>query len=160
MSFLQYKVWTEQEIETKNLVLDGEYGFLINNTEVKDTKGKLDERGQLKEVYKMLVIDYEFYLEDGQIRKITDWIVFMEGMDWKLRHLAKTTGLIDIYESKTLSHLNLRHKKGFFTIGTKDSKDKTKKINFIKDYIVKNNNIQNKDYNGLHHDHLNDTIPF
>ena len=94
---LPYQVWTEEQIDNRGIVPEGNYPFEVTGASLQKTKGKNG-----KPVHDMLVIDMNIIDTHGQIRKIRDWIVFVENMDWKLRHLANTTLLLDHYEAGTL----------------------------------------------------------
>ena len=137
---LPYNTWTEDEIQNKNIVADGNYPFEIDNCICKPTKGGIDKDGNPKPIHQMLEIEFLFWDTNGVVKKQRDWIVFMENMDWKLRHLANTTGLLDLYEQNKLDCEHLHKKKGVFTLGTKDfvgNDGIKKKMNFVKDYVKK-----------------------
>ena len=134
---LAYNLWTEEEVENRNVLPDGDYKFLINDIISKKTKGGLDKEGNEKPIRDMVEIDISI-MYNGQQRNIKDWIVFMREMDWKFRHLADTTGLISLYESRQLDCVHLKNKGGTLKLGSKDMimQDGTsKKINYVKDYI-------------------------
>ena len=138
---LPYKKWTDDEIASRNVVDDGEHPFTILTAVQKPTKGGKDKHGNVKPIHQMLELEFEFYDINGQVKKCKDWIVFMDNMDWKLRHLANTTGMLDKYDNDDLFAEDLRNAKGVFTIGTKEmvKDDGTKqKVNFVKDYVKKN----------------------
>jgi hypothetical protein len=136
---LPYKVWTDEDIKNRNVVDEGNYPFTILSVERKRTKVKLDDKGQAKPTYEMLQIEYQFHDKNGTGKTIRDWIVFMDGMDWKFRHLANTTGLLALYEAKTLDCQHLIGKQGVFALGIEETtyEGKTRKQNFVMDYVKK-----------------------
>lgn len=139
---LSYKVWTEEETETRNLVPDGNYPFEITAVYAKKTKGGLDKDGKPKQIWDMLELSFSFMDAHGGHRNLKDWLVLMPTMDWKLRHLADTTKNLDLYEAQELDCKHLVGKKGVFTLGNKDyvSKDgDVKKVNYVKDYVKESN---------------------
>lgn len=155
---LAYNVWTEEEILLRNVVPKDKYLFQIVKIEKKKTKGGLDKDGMTKPIRDMLEIDFEFWDDNDVCRKLRDWIVFMDGMDWKLRHLAKSTKTLELYESKELDIQHLLHKKGVFELGVKDytgSDGLSRKVNFVIDYCE---NLDSK--KPVKQDQFNDRIPF
>lgn len=136
---LPYKKWTEDDIKNRNISDEGDYPFKIISIVLKNTKVQLDERGQPKPTHKMLEIDFEFHDVNGIVKKIKDWIVFCEGMDWKLRHLANTTGTLELYEMDELETHHLERKHGVFKLGIKEAEyqGEKRKQNYVKDYVKK-----------------------
>lgn len=135
---LPYNVWTEEEIASRNTVPEGDYPFVILDAKLTKTKGGFDKDGAPKPIRDMLEVQFEFHDINGTVRKCTDWIVFMEQMDWKLRHLARSINMLPHYEAKELDAHHLPRKKGVFTLGIKTMKSNDgieKKVNFIKDYL-------------------------
>ncbi len=126
---LAYKVLTEEQDKMRNLVPAGQYAFLITKVEEKRTKnGKYD----------MLELSLSLWDIDGRERKLRDWVVLMDEMDWKLRHLAATCGLLDRYEDQLLEARDFMDKKGVVKIGLKDSQNEFGemiKTNSVVDYI-------------------------
>lgn len=128
---LGYNRWTEEQDKARLLVPDGKYTAEITSAIAKMTKNGL---------HKMLEIELSFN-ESGRTRKVKDWIVFMEGMDWKLRHLAlsidsknKNDYMIGLYDSDQLNTQHILNKIVMIDVGSKDS-DKGK-MNVIRDYLV------------------------
>jgi hypothetical protein len=135
---LPYKKWTEDEIRDRNVSPEGNYPFKVIAAILKKTKGGIDKDGNVKSIYDMLEVDFEYHDINGVVKKQKDWFVFCEGMDWKLRHLADSIGLIDLYDADDLDQRHLPYKTGVFTLGVKDFKgeaNESKKVNFIKDYV-------------------------
>lgn len=136
---LPYKKWTDEEIKNRNLSPEGQYPFRIVSAVKKPTKVKLDNSGQPKEPYHMLELELEFHDVNGVVKKQRDWIVFAEGMDWKLRHLASTTSLLMLYDDNELDAVHLTNKNGVMVLGIRDDeyKGEKRKVNFVKDYVKK-----------------------
>jgi hypothetical protein len=152
---LPYRKWTEDDIKNRNVAEEGDYPFKILNAVLKDTAPGTDKDGKPKAINKMLEIDLEFHDDQGVVKKQKDWIVFIEGMDWKLRHLANTTGLLNLYETDELDARHLCGKSGMFSLGIRESeyKGEKRKQNFVKDY-VKKSDAPAQDV------HFDDKIPF
>lgn len=136
---LPYKVWTEDEIKNRNVSEAGDYNFRILNVTKKRTQTKLDDKGQPKPTYEMWEVEFEFVDNNGVVKKTKDWIVFCEGMDWKLRHIANTVGKIELYDAHKLDAHHLINASGVFSLGVKDYEKNGEKLkqNFIKDYVKK-----------------------
>ena len=137
---LPYNRWTDEQIASRNVSSEGDYPFTIIGAVLKKTKPGYDANGQPKKIYDMLEVDFEFIDLNGVVKKQKDWIVFIENMDWKLRHLANTTGLLELYDDDVLDESHLLKAKGVFTLGLKEMTDRdgqTKKVNFVKDYVKK-----------------------
>lgn len=141
---LPYNKWTDEQIKNRNVVPDGDYSFRIKKVELKKSKGGFDKDGNPKPIYDMLELEFDFHDETGVVHSLRDWIVFSEGMDWKLRHLANTTGLLERYDDDTLDVPHLRDKTGVFTLSSKefDSKEGKKRGNYVKDYVKKPDSSQ------------------
>ncbi len=136
---LPYKKWTEDEIKMRNISGEGEYPFTVVEATLKKTKGGLDNKGQPKDIHPMLELLMEFHDQNGVIKKQRDWIVFSEGMDWKMRHLADTLGLIELYDNNTITEHHLPRKHGVFSLGIREDEyqGEKRKVNFVKDYVKK-----------------------
>jgi hypothetical protein len=141
---MTYRVWTDEEIKNRNVVEDGSYPFKITTITKKRTKIQLDDQGNAKPTYEMWEVDFEFHDKHGVIKKLRDWIIFCEGMDWKLRHLASTTGQIELYEAQQLAPHHLQGKPGVFLLGSKEStyNGETRKQNFVKDYVKREDQVE------------------
>lgn len=135
---LPYNVWTEQQIKDRNISPDGMYNFEIVNAVQKPTKQKYDNDGNPKPIHQMLEIEFIFVDQNGMNKQLTDWIVFMEGMDWKLSHLAQSVGLFDLYDMKQLEAYHLKGKRGAFHLGVKESvyNGEERRQNYVKDYVA------------------------
>lgn len=132
---LSYKVWSQQEDETRNIIEKGEYQFIV-----KDIKRTLTKKGN----YEMLVVDLELLDNLGRVRKLKDWIVLMDEMGWKLRHFAASCGLLEQYESQTLDTQHFLNREGVVKISVGDQKDEHGQLtglkqNSVADYIKPEN---------------------
>ena len=136
---LPYKKWTEDEIKLRNISGEGEYPFTVVEAVLKKTKGGLDSKGQPKNIHPMLELVLEFHDQNGQVKKQRDWIVFCEGMDWKMRHLADTLGIIELYDNDLLDTDHLPRKHGVLSLGIREDEyqGEKRKANFVKDYVKK-----------------------
>lgn len=134
---LPYEKWTDEQVKARNVVPESEYDFEIVSAIQKETKTKLDDRGQQLPTHPMIEIEFIFDDQNGVSKLIKDWIVFMPKMDWKLRHLAKSVGLIELYDDKKLEAYHLKDRKGTFILGIKETiyNGEQRRQNFVKDYI-------------------------
>jgi len=135
---LAYNRWSEEDLKSRNIVEEGEYPFYIVTVSTKKTKPGIDKNGEQKIIKDMIEIDFNFTDNNGVVKKIKDWILLVPEMDWKLRVLADSVGLIELYDDMQLDCHHLIHKKGIFKLGIKDAEDKDKnkfKTNFVKEYI-------------------------
>jgi hypothetical protein len=142
---LPYKKWSEDDVKNRNVVEAGDYKFRVVGAMRKRTKSGANE---------MLEIDLEFTDNNGVVKKLRDWIVFMDGMDWKLRHLANTTGLLEMYEDGSLDDYHFKNKIGIVKLGTKDDEyeGEKRKINFVKDYVKQEDMAAQADKSSLDDD--------
>lgn len=129
---MQYRAWTKEEDEARGVIEKGTYPFIVVAIEKKMTK---------KGTYEMLEVTLMIVDYSGQKRRIKDWIVLMDEMGWKLRHLAITCGLLQSYEDGSLEASDFLNKDGAVEIGITEMKDvdgnKTgKKTNQIIDYVL------------------------
>lgn len=157
---LPYKKWTEEEIKDRNVSPEGDYKFLVIDAIRKKTKPGYDKDGNPKIINEMLEVDLEFSDNNGVLKKQKDWIVFIEGMDWKLRHLADATGTLNVYNDDELDCHHLKGKRGYLTLGIRDGEynGEKRKQNFVKDYVKKD--VALSDVNAVKDKDLNDDIPF
>lgn len=123
---LPYRKWTDEEVQTRGLIAEGQYHFRIIAAEQ-----KLTATGS----YEMLVLNLEVNA-NGKWRRMKDWIVFMDDMDWKLRHLARSTGLMAEYDLGTLDAKHLVGREGDLIIKHQLAKDKINIMNAVEDYVA------------------------
>ena len=160
---LPYNKWSDDEIKNRNITDDGQYPFTVINSVLKQTKVQFDENGKAKPTHPMLELELEFHDINGVIKKQRDWIVFCEGMDWKLRHLAATAGLINLYDEDKLEAFHLKGKNGVLHLGIKDSeyKGEKRKQNYVKDYIKPDKEtVNNHKKSDNSNDFIDDDINF
>jgi hypothetical protein len=145
-----YPKITEEQDQMRNLIDAGEYIAHIDNATEKKTKnGKYD----------MIELELEVHDMSGRPRKLRDWIVFMDEMSWKLRHAAKSAGLIEKYDNDTLIDKDFIGTRVVIKVGIKDG-DKGKMNNVI-DYLP-SDNVANapKKSEGLGSEFFDDALPF
>lgn len=135
---LPYNHWSEEDIKNRGIAEEGNYQFKIISALKDKTKPGYDKDGNEKPIRDMLVLEFIFKDKNGMEKTVKDWIVFMKGMDWKMRHLAISINELDKYDNKELDLHHIQGKTGRFIIGVKEyvKEGETKKSNFIKDYIV------------------------
>lgn len=126
---LNYRRVSEEEDQRRGLIDKGEYTFQVAAIEQKRTSnGKYD----------MLAVDLIVWDITNRERKLKDWIVFAEEMDWKFRHFCKSLGLLQQYEEGSIEVQHFPGKKGKVKVGQKDGQTKdgdTRLVNFVMDYL-------------------------
>ncbi len=149
---LRYKRISESEDSMRNVLDKGEYPFLIKSVEETRTKSG---------IYDMLVIEISVMDSTGREHTIKDWVVFMDEMAWKFRHLCSTCGLIDRYESDSIEAKDLEGKHGVVRLSIADyeKEGETRKVNRVADYVKAGaiNAAPKNDASASFHD---DQIPF
>lgn len=136
---LNYRPVSEEEILMSSVLPAGQYEFVIDKITEEKSKGGTDKNGNPKKIFDMLVVELRIYNSAGAERKIKDWVILDdEVMAFKFRHLASTLGMLDKYESKTLTIQDLVGKHGVVKLGIKDFIDQygePKKSNGVVDYM-------------------------
>lgn len=138
-TMLNYTPLSKEQDKLRNVFPAGKYPFTVKGVEEKYCKNKIN---------KMLVVELSVINPENKHLTVTDWIMLdIEGMEWKLRHFCDATGLIDKYDSKTLSIKDIENKFGIvkLTIGEYDRNGETVKVNRVADYLVKDAAIADKD---------------
>ncbi len=136
---LNYDVWSEEDIKNRGLAEEGIYPFRVLTVSEDKTKPGYDKQGNVKPIRDMLVLELLFTDRNGIEKTVKDWIVFMKGMDWKVRHLASTIGELERYEKKELDVSHIQGKRGSVLLGVKEyqgNDGKMKKGNYVQDYVV------------------------
>lgn len=128
---LPYKKLTDEEDKMRNVLAKGEYPFSIISVEFKRTKDGLNQMLALE----LIVLDI-----NGREKKIKDWVVFMDDMMWKFKHLCETCGLMDKYANDLVQAKDFLGKNGVVKLSVADyEKDgDTMKVNKVVDYIKPN----------------------
>lgn len=122
---LPYRKLTQEQDDNRGLLPAGTYQFIVHSAEHKPTRsGEHDQ----------LVVELDVIDSSGVKRRVKDWLVFIESMDWKFRHFAKSCNLLAEYDAGSLEAHHFLGKDGVVEIATKDIDGK--KYNNVKDYIV------------------------
>jgi hypothetical protein len=119
---------TEQEIAESKLWAKGEYAFEIVDAEEKTSKASGKP-----------MIELKVRLSDGKAgRTITDYL--LAETPEKLRHCADACGLLDRYDTGSLSGNDFRAKRGKLKLGIeKDKKKIYPDKNVVLDYVCVEN---------------------
>jgi len=130
---MKFKPKTEKEIAEGNLWLPGNYAF-----EILEADDQNDQGGALKDKNgnDMMKLKVKVVKPTGQSQNIFDY-VSGEWMEFKLRHLAEATNLLQEYETGELEAYKLVGKTGVCKVGiSKDKSGQYPDRNDIKDYII------------------------
>jgi hypothetical protein len=114
---------TEEQIDNESLLAAGEYDFEV--AEAEDTQSKKGND--------MLVLTLAIEDGDGQVHKVTDYIV--EAVAYKIRHLASGVGLLKEYESGNLPAHLLKGRTGKCKIRVEPAKGDFRAKNTVNDYV-------------------------
>ncbi len=147
---LAYRRLSEEEDKMRNLFEKGEYAFSIKKIEEKPCKDPANQ---------MLVLDIEVMNDSGRVLKVRDWVMLtIENMEWKLRHLCATTGLLDKYEAGTLNAQDFLNKHGVakLVIDEYEKDGEAVKTNRVADYVKPKAGASSKPANG---GFIDDDIP-
>lgn len=139
--FTDYDVLTEEQ--ASNLLPKGKYEGFVREIEVKP--GKKDPNKQ----YVIVTVDVYDPNGNGIPHQIVQGCYFKH----MLRHLCKACGVIDKYESKTLSLFDdLLNKSVLVSVGQQEAKDGFPAKNTINDFEVLPNKEESKTFD--------DALPF
>lgn len=123
---MEFKPRTEKELAESRLWAKGIYEF-----EVSDAFEKLSKSSGKP----MIELKVRVFRPDGTSRIVSDYLVEQRGD--KLRHAAEACGLLDQYNSGSISNADFHHKRGKLKLGVE--KDKTKTYsdkNVVVDYVA------------------------
>jgi hypothetical protein len=116
---------TEQQILDSKLWPKAVYPFEILEGEDKVSQGGNNPMIELK---------VKISRPDGSARTITDYLVGLEKTAEKLRHCCAACGLLDKYDSGSVTGSDLRGKRGKLRLGVEKKKGYTDR-NVIADYV-------------------------
>lgn len=137
---------SEGEVQQFNLLPDGIYDF-----EVMSAKDRVSKKGN-----EMIELKLGIWQGDKITHYIFDYLLSDDQSAYKLRHCCDTTGLIDKYDSGTLTANMFEARTGKAKIGTQ--KDKTGQYadkNVVRDYIPR----PTKSENALTQTHSAEPLP-
>lgn len=124
---------TEKEIEEMNLWPAGEYGFEI--FEAKDTISKVKPDGTGGN--EMIELKLKVFNNEGGYKILSDYLLDIDSMAFKIRHACDACGLIDRYEAGQITANDFIGKTGYLKLRVqKDKAEKYPDKNTVQDYIV------------------------
>lgn len=116
---------TEKEIAEANLLSEGEYDFEIIGAE-----DKVSSRGN-----DMIYLKLKVFADDGGFKFVDDYL--LEAIEYKLRHAAEGTGLLEKYETGHLLASDFLGKCGKVKLVIqKDKNGQYPDKNAVKDYVI------------------------
>jgi hypothetical protein len=112
--------------ELSNLLPEGQYeGYVRNAEEKTSTTGN-----------PMIVLQVEVYDAQGNKRLITDRLILIESMQWKLYDFCESAGIMDRYEIGEVEACDCLEKTVHCKIVRKPAKDDFPEKNEIKSYYL------------------------
>lgn len=135
---MKVTVRTEKEIEEMNLWPAGEYPFEIFEAADAISKIKPDGTGGNE----MIELKLKIFNADGGYRILSDYLLDIDSMAYKIRHCADVCGILDRYESGLLLATDFKGKTGYLKL--KIQKDKSGQYpdkNTVADYIVQDSSV-------------------
>lgn len=122
---MKFNPMSEEELAKSSLLEPGVYPF-----EVLAASEELSKAGN-----EMIKLKLNVFGNSGEQVHVFDYL--LEKLAFKLRHFAEATGLLDKYESGTLSELDCENKTGFVKIAMEPGNGGYGPKNTVKDYVVK-----------------------
>lgn len=116
---------TEKQAEESGLRQRGLYDF-----EVLEAKDRLSKAGN-----DMMETRVKLFDSDGRSFSLFDYLVNTDGMAYKLRHYASSTGQLAAYEKGELRAEEQPGKTGRCQVGIQPAKDGYPAKNIIQDYV-------------------------
>jgi len=104
---------TQKELDVMSLLSPGTYVFEVSKAE--ETVSKNGNP--------MIALDLKIFDDSGNVRKIKDWLVFIEGIavcEKKIKNFCEAVSLMDKYDSGEVSDLHCEGKSGYCRIGAEE----------------------------------------
>jgi hypothetical protein len=143
----------KSETEVANLIAPG-----ICDFEVLDAEDTVSKKGN-----DMAVLKIRVSAPNGQEKIITDYLVAIDSVAYKIRHFASATGLMDAYDSGTMTAEQMKGQCGQCKVGVKvDESGQYPDKNIIQDYVKSNTDKKAKPPAATTKpkDDMDDDIPF
>lgn len=123
---MNFQPQTEDELKASMLLPDGDYPFEVASAEDKVSSSDNE----------MIALQLRVFKPDGAARTQKDWLVNSPSamMQMKIRHFARSCGLMDQYNAGTLDSLTCQGASGVVRIRSKTDEQYGPQ-NFVKDYI-------------------------
>ena len=117
---------SEDQLRASMLLADGDYQFEVASAEDKISSSNNE----------MIALQLRIYKPDGATRTQKDWLVNSASamMQMKIRHFARSCGLMDQYNAGTLDSLTCQGASGVVRIRSKTDEQYGPQ-NYVKDYI-------------------------
>lgn len=122
---MRFEPKTEQEVQEANLLEPGVYDFEVMEAEEGTSKAGND----------MVTLKLRLESPDGRSVTALDWLVATDGMAYKTRHFAETTGQLSDYERGELLAHKMVGRTGSAKVGIAPAKGEYRAKNSINDYV-------------------------
>lgn len=123
---MQINPQSEDQLRAQMLLADGDYPFEVASAEDKISSSDNE----------MIALQLRIFKPDGATRTQKDWLVNSPSamMQMKIRHFARSCGLMDQYNAGTLDSLTCQGASGVVRIRSKNDEQYGPQ-NVVKDYI-------------------------
>lgn len=123
---MRFEPKTQKKIDEESLLPAGVFHFLVASAEDKQSKAGND----------MAEIKIKIEDEGGRTFTVIDYLVATDGMAYKLRHFAESTGLLAEYEKGEMEALIMEGRTGQCKIAVEPAKGTYRAKNVVTDYVV------------------------
>lgn len=123
---MRFEPKTQKQIDEESLLPAGTFVFLVASAE-----DKLSKAGNDMAEVKIKIED-----ESGRTFTVIDYLVATDGMAYKLRHFAETTGLLSEYEKGEMEAIIMEGRTGQCKIAVEPAKGTYRAKNVVTDYVV------------------------
>lgn len=113
-----------EEAEKRGAWTQGVYHFDVNDATNQTSKAGAP----------MIVVDISVFNDQGERKFLKDYLV--AAMEFKLRHICETCGILDRYESGNLDASDFIGRSGRVKLGVEPKTDKYPAKNVVRDYDV------------------------
>ena len=122
---MKFQPKSEEQIQEEGLFPAGEYGF-----EVIEATEKTSKSGN-----EMIELVLAVYSDKGTQRLVRDYLVNTDKGQFKIRHAADSVGLLDQYETGTLTDAAFKGKTGKLKLKIKPADGDYGPQNQVQDYV-------------------------
>jgi hypothetical protein len=141
---------TEAEVQEANLLPAGVYDFEVAEA----------EEGMSKAGNDMVTLKLRFERPEGGTVSILDWLVATDGMAYKTRHFAETTGMLNDYERGEMLAHQMIGKTGTAKLGITPAKGEYRAKNSVLDYLPQSGASASMNGSKPKTDDFDDSVPF
>ena len=123
---MRFEPKTQKQIDEESLLPAGIFHFLVGSAEDRQSKAGND----------MAELKLKIEDESGRTFTVIDYLVATDGMAYKLRHFAETTGLLAEYEKGQMDAEIMEGRTGQCKIAVEPAKGTYRAKNIVTDYVI------------------------